>query len=190
MNTSTHVLLGIALFGKPQRAWITGWAALGGLTPDVPAIVMVGWARWVDGKPAREIFGTLYFSEPWQAIMAPMHSFPIWGAVLALGIVMQWRALIAFAAAGSLHLVCDFLLHVDDAHRQFWPLSDWRFHSRVSYWDAAHYGRIVRPIELVVAIGCAGWLAIQHTGLLARLGFGGVLLLYLAQSIYFAMIFG
>ncbi|MGI8738245.1 MAG: hypothetical protein ACR2KU_00935 [Gammaproteobacteria bacterium] len=54
----------------------------------------------------------------------------------------------------GLHVLFDLPLHHDDAHRHFFPFSDWRFYSPVSYWDPAHYGDIVSACEiLAVAVG-------------------------------------
>ena len=38
---------------------------------------------------------------------------------------------------------------MDDAHRHFYPLSDYRFISLVSYWDPRHYGTVAMPAELL-----------------------------------------
>ncbi len=189
MNTPTHVLMGAALFGRADQGRRTVLAALGGLTPDLPAIVLVGWARWIDATPVRDIFRTLYFSDSWQAIMAPSHAFPIWGAFLAIGLGLRSGGLTAFACGGLAHLVTDFLLHVDDAHRQFWPLSDWRFRSPVSYWDRAHYGGLFQPVELMLAFGCAGLLLVRHKSRGSRVALAAVLAIYAGQLIYFGLIF-
>ena len=47
-----------------------------------------------------------------------------------------------------LHCIQDLPVHVDDGHRHFWPLSQFRFESPISYWDPGHYGNIVAPIEM------------------------------------------
>ncbi len=52
----------------------------------------------------------------------------------------------------------DLPVHHDDGHRHFFPLSDWRFASPVSYWDPEHYGRIVGTAEAVFVVAGAGWL--------------------------------
>ena len=61
--------------------------------------------------------------------------------------------LAVIAIAALLHLSLDFPLHADDAHRHFWPVTDWRFASPVSYWDPQAYGLIGAAIETVVALG-------------------------------------
>ena len=65
------------------------------------------------------------------------------------------RLWLLFFLSMGVHILADFPLHHDDAHRHFSPLSDWRFESPVSYWDPAHYGVLMSSLEAVaVAIGC------------------------------------
>ncbi|MEO0768838.1 MAG: hypothetical protein AAFY72_05300, partial [Cyanobacteria bacterium J06649_4] len=51
-----------------------------------------------------------------------------------------------------LHCLQDLPLHADDGHRHFWPFSEFRFESPVSYWDPNYYGNIAAPIELVLML--------------------------------------
>jgi hypothetical protein len=150
---------------------------------------MVLWARWVDGRARSEIFRTLYFSDAWQAALAPWHSVPLWGAVLALGFATRSGVVRAFAAAGLLHMACDLPLHVDDGHRHFWPLSDWRFRSPVSYWDGRHYGDLFEPLEFALTIGLVAFLAYRHPSPWVRGALGVLALGYVAQRAMFLMMF-
>jgi len=76
--------------------------------------------------------------------------------------------LIAFAGAGLLHLALDFPLHNDDARAHFWPATDWRFISPVSYWDLRHFGGIIGPIEMAMSLLCLGGLWRRFKALLPR----------------------
>jgi LexA-binding, inner membrane-associated putative hydrolase len=172
MNTQTHALMGAALLGSAQSLSNTWAAVAGGLAPDVPMIVMVASARWIGGKSGREIFGTLYF-------------LPLWTLALTLALALGWSSAAVFAASGLLHIALDFFLHHDDAHRQFWPLSNWRFASPVSYWDTRHYGALFRPFELALTLGFTGTLLTRHQSYLAMALLGTILLLTLAQAAYF-----
>jgi len=185
MNTQTHVLMGAVLFGGTVSGGQTAAAVVGGLLPDLPAILMVVWARWWAARSPREIFGTLYFSRRWQVLLAPWHSVPLWGAGVALGWASASPVLIAFAASGLIHVGIDFFLHASDAHRHFWPFSDWRFESPVSYWDSAHHGRLFQPFEAALAIGLTSVLLMQYTSVWAVAALGVVLVLYVAQMAYF-----
>ena len=113
---------------------------------------MVLWATRVVGVPEHEVFGTLFFSETWQAVFAVDHRFLVWGALFASA---TWRGKVvlrAFAGAGLLHAIADFMTHHDDARRQFWPVSDWVFRSPVSYWDARFYGDIFGVFEAALVL--------------------------------------
>lgn len=169
MNTPSHLLIGAAVFAKRGNGKVTLAAMVGGLVPDLPLISMVIWCLWIKGMPAELVFDQLYFSDSWQRLFAIDHSFFLWGGLLAFG---QWRkmdVLRAFAGAALLHAGVDFLVHHDDARRQFWPFSTWVFQSPVSYWDRAHFGGIVAPLEAVLDVICAALLVRRLTRAWERL---------------------
>ena len=177
--------MGAVLLGSAAQEALTSSAAIGGLAPDLPMIAMVLGARWLLGKSPREIFGTLYFSERWQQLLAPWHSVPLWAAGLAAAALTGSGPWIAFAASGLLHIAIDFGLHVHDAHRQFWPLSNWRFASPVSYWDSRYHGAWFRPFEAALMIFMATVLVVQHRSVWAGVVAALVVGLYGAQVAYF-----
>ena len=163
MNTQTHLLLAAALFARPGRPRANAAVMAGALVPDAGVYGLFAWSK-LAGVPETEVWRTIYFAEPMQTIQAVCNSAPLYGAVLAIGLALgerrtalasaggtaatggwwgavgplHWLALLALAAL--IHLAGDLPLHADDAHRHFWPLTDWRFHSPVSYWDRDHYG--------------------------------------------------
>ncbi|MFN0043423.1 MAG: hypothetical protein ACKVSF_09450, partial [Alphaproteobacteria bacterium] len=85
-----------------------------------------------------------------------------------------------------LHIAGDFPLHIDDAHAHFWPLSDWRFRSPVSYWDARHYGQLWAPFEAALAVAMIAvlWRRYDARWVRAALALGA--LSYLAVPVYFS----
>ena len=174
------MLLGAAAFAGADRRKLTG-AVLGGLAPDLPSFALVLWAGAVQRMPAEEIFREAYFSESWQLWLAPAHSAPLWLVGLLLAAALRTPAAKAFAASGLLHQACDFPLHADDPHRHFWPLSDWRFESPVSYWDPGRYGLLVQPLEIALGLTLVVVLARRWRGW-PRAGLALALLLYLAQA--------
>jgi len=98
----------------------------------------------------------LYHDCGWQAFFDVFNSLPL----IALCMIVTWRLSAlhwtAFLAGMGLHVLFDLPLHHEDAHRHFFPLSDWRFFSPISYADPAHYGDIVSACEiLAVAAGSA-----------------------------------
>ncbi len=150
MNTPAHLLIGAAAFARPARG-PTLWAALlGSLLPDLSLYVMVGASLFVLGIPEQVVFGQLYFSPAWQTVFAVDNSFILWGVTLVIGVWRGWHFLTVAASAGLLHLAMDFALHAGDGRPQFWPLSDWVFHSPVSYWNSAHHAHWVVPVSVAV----------------------------------------
>ena len=83
--------------------------------------------------------------------------------MLLTALLVSWRARLdwwSYSCIGALlHVAGDFPVHHDDAHRHFFPLSDWRFASPVSYWDSSHYGDLFFPAELAVAAVLVDWLS-------------------------------
>ena len=159
MNTPAHLTFGLAAFGRPGAAAITGAALLGALLPDLSLYLLAGWELAIRGTDPEVVFREMYYSDAWQGIFAVDNSIPLWGLVLALGLALRRGWVVALAGAALLHLVFDLALHHDDARRHFWPLSDWVFVSPVSYWDPAHHGRLAGILEIasVVALTAFVW---------------------------------
>lgn len=153
MNTPAHLLIGAAAFARPAQGAILWAAVLGSILPDLSLYVMAGVSLHVLSIPPQIVFDELYFSPAWQTVFAIDNSFILWGLALMLGLWRGWRFLTVTASAGLLHLSMDFLLHAGDGRPQFWPLSDWVFHSPVSYWDSSHHALWVAPVSVVI---CAG----------------------------------
>lgn len=158
MNTPSHMLIGAAVCTRPLAPATLIAALAGGLAPDLPMFAMVLWATRVVGVPEHEVFSTLFFSKTWQSVFAIDHSFFFWGGLLGLAVWRRQIILRAFAGAGLLHALADFLTHHDDARRQFWPVSDWVFRSPVSYWDARFYGNVFGLFEVALVVTLAAFL--------------------------------
>jgi membrane-bound metal-dependent hydrolase YbcI (DUF457 family) len=189
MNTQSHALMGAVLFGRavPKRAW-TG--LLGGVTPDVPMLVIVFTLMTV-GIPGQKIFGEMYWENWWQITNAIAHSFLLWGGLLALGLVMRktsddrWTQLVIFAGSALLHTCIDFFVHREDAHMSFWPLTRFKFMSPVSYYDPAYFGRIFGLFEAVLGVVMAVLLATQFKNWIVR----GLLAICLTAYVVMPVIF-
>jgi hypothetical protein len=171
MITPTHMLVAGALVGRPtQRPWQLALAWFGGFFPDMSVFVMVILARTglVTADSLWRQPAGLYWQEPWQSFSAISNSMPLYALLIGIGWIVwrgrfvRWRpaglGLLLFAAAALLHVLLDFPVHTDDAHVHFWPFSDWRFHSPVSYYQRDHYGDIVGTIEAIVGIGLAAYI--------------------------------
>lgn len=192
MNTQTHVLMGGVLFGGHDRRRIAV-GMLGGLAPDIPQILIFASLRML-GVEDERIFRTLYFSDWWEIANAVGHSFLLWGGLLALALLADRRrasagmsSLSVFAAAGLTHCLVDFLVHREDAHMQFWPLSRWKFVSPVSYYDPAHYGLYFAWFEAALGLSMAVLLMLRVRNLWACLGLATIALPYAAVPAYFLL---
>lgn len=112
---------------------MTAAAIAGALIPDLSLYLMAGWELLIQGTDPEIVFGQMYFSESWQAVFRIDNSFVIWGLLLVAGIMARSAVLFALCGAALLHLALDFPLHNDDARAHFWPLTNWKFISPVSY---------------------------------------------------------
>ncbi len=152
MNTPAHLLIGAAAFARPPRGRNLWAAIVGSLLPDLSLYVLAGTSLFILGIPGHVVFDELYFSPAWQTVFAIDNSFVLWGLALLAGVWLSWRVLTVGASAGLLHLAMDFGLHAGDGRPQFWPFSDWVFHSPVSYWDSAHHALWVAPVSMALCV--------------------------------------
>jgi len=178
MTAPGHLIINVLVFGRGDRPAMALPAAIGAVLPDLPQIVFYLWAKIYRGLPEMVIWSDAYFQPAWQAVFHLFHSFPL--ALLGLfgGLLARSRWAAVLFASLMLHGVGDFLLHHDDAHRHFFPLSDWQFHSPVSYWDPAHFGEIVVVLEGIVVLGGSIYLLVTATSRFVR----GVAVFALALS--------
>ncbi|MGB0902277.1 cobalamin biosynthesis protein CobQ [Halocynthiibacter sp.] len=168
MNTPTHLLIGLATCGKAHAPRVNLAAGLGALAPDISLYLLTIHAIWWQGITPQVVFDEYYFSETWQSVFQVDNSFILWGLLLGFAF---WRGpvwLRAFSGAGVLHLCFDFPFHNDDARAQFWPFSDWVFHSPLSYWDVDHHGGVVALVEIALVIALMVILWRRHKGAGAR----------------------
>ncbi len=189
MNTPAHLIFGLTAFGKPMQKAVTAAALAGAIIPDLSLYLLAGTHLYVLGTPPDVVFGQLYYSDAWQTLFKIDNSIVLWAIGLGLAFMARSPVFIALCGAALLHIGLDFPLHHDDGRAHFWPISDWVFSSPVSYWDSQHYGHIVGPIEIALALACCAWLWRKFTGRWMR---GLIVLLgalELVPAILFAMMF-
>ncbi len=171
MNTPTHVIVNLLALGRTRASFAP--AMIGAILPDVPMFGFYLWQRFI-GTPERVIWSSTYFEPGWQAFFDVFNSLPL----LALGLLIAWRlgasAWIVLFASMMLHCAFDLPLHNEDAHRHFYPFSDWRFASPVSYWDPRRYGTLVAPLELACLAVGAVILWRRHRWRAARIAIAGI----------------
>ena len=194
MNTPTHLLIGAAVLARPAEdaAGRRRNAAIliGALVSDAAIFLLFAWARLLQGVSEHRLWSEVYWQEPWQTLVAIANSIPLYLGLLIYGLVASSQIAIVFAAAALLHLAFDLPFHHDDAHPHFWPFSDWRFHSPLSYWDHAHYGRFVSLAEIGLAIVLIVLLWRRFRSRLVRALLLLALATYVAVPAYFTLMLG
>jgi len=160
MQTPTHSLLALAFLARKNEPKRNAAILAGSLIPDLFIYVAWPWLTFVRGESQSRIWSEIYFDEPMQSVGAAFNSAPIYIGLAVLGWIFRrqmWGLLLCvFSLAALIHIATDLPVHAEDAHRHFWPVTDWRFFSPVSYWDPAHHGRWVGALEAVGGLGlCA-----------------------------------
>jgi len=155
MNTPSHSIINLWILGLGKPPVVQIAVFIGSILPDVPMFIFYFVEKFIYRTPEMQIWRQQYFLTEWQNFFDWFNSLPI----IALGFaLMAWKQSavgMAFFVSMALHVFGDLPLHHDDGHHHFFPLSNWRFESPVSYWDPNHHGLIVAPIEMVVTlIGC------------------------------------
>lgn len=97
--------------------------------------------------PEARIWSELYFSETWQTAVTVGNAAPLYALISAVGALSRQAATALFGVSALIHIALDFPLHAGDAHAHFWPITDWRFESPLSYWNPAYHGDLVHLVE-------------------------------------------
>ena len=153
MNTPSHYIINLAFVGSAiankQNAAIT----IGAVLPDVPIFMFYFVAKYLLKIPESKIWSEAYYEPLNQDITALFHSIPL--ALIGAGICyyFDWQFGTALFISMVCHSLLDLPVHHDDAHRHFYPFSDYRFISPFSYWDVRHYAKYVAGVELLLVLG-------------------------------------
>ncbi len=156
MNSPTHTLLALAVLskrGEKKRNWTV---LLGSIIPDAAIYLWAPYQYFLNGVSGEQMWRELYFAPPMQNLIAYFNSIPVYGALALLGYFMRakgWgKLLLFFALAALIHMATDLPVHNHDAYRHFWPFSDWRFISPLSYYETQHHAGWVSTIEALIAL--------------------------------------
>lgn len=156
MISTTHTFLALALFTRKGQPVRNRSVFLGSIVPD--SFIYVAWVILTVfmGVSQERIWGDIYFDDPMQIIASIFNSIPIYLGLLAFGFFKRQKiwgmALMFFALAALSHIALDFPVHNHDAYAHFWPLSDWRFYSPISYYEKHLHGNTVGVIDASIAI--------------------------------------
>lgn len=161
---------------------------LGALLPDLPVLAFYFVCRFILGFADDEIWQDIYYRDRWFNLFATFHSIPLTAGLGVLGVALglHWVALLG--ASMCLHNIADLPLHAKDAHRHFFPFSNYRFKSPVSYWNPKYWGRVAAAGEMMLMVACSVYL---YPALVTAWAKGALLVVNLAWVVgYFAFYFG
>lgn len=172
------MLINLAVLGGSIAPEIALPVLTGAFLPDAPILIFYLYHHRIKGVAQDRLWSDLYWTRPWIDLFHGFHSFVLIGVGLIIALLLQSTAATLFFGSMFLHALADFPLHHKDAHRHFYPLSDWRFLSPVSYWDPARHGAIGGGFELALVIGAAisvglrvAWLPVQIAVALLAVGY-------------------
>ena len=147
MNTPAHVIYSLVLLGRENAAKFVIAIAAGAVLPDLFMILFYAYEKLL-GTPEQVIWQDHYYRPFWQNLFDTTNSLPLLGIALAVAWYTRHRAWALLFASMMIHCLLDFPVHHDDGHRHFFPFSEFRFRSPVSYWDPEHYGNLVAFVEM------------------------------------------
>jgi len=190
MMTPTHLLIAGAMLTRRSAPANNAAVLAGALIPDLSIYVLYGWSRLIAGIDSRTVWSQLYWQEPWQTLSAISNSIPLYAALLVAGWAARLPWLVLLAAAALIHLAFDLPFHNSDAHKHFWPLSDLRVFSPLSYWDSRHYGDAVRVGEMALAVVSLVIIWRRFDALWVKTAMAVLLASYVAVPLYFRLTLG
>jgi len=152
VNTPSHYIFNLVFLGNTIAPHANLAITLGAILPDIPIFIFYGVTKFVYQLPEKEIWGNAYHDPLWQNLIALFHSFPLAGIGLIACLYWNWPSGVVFCTSLICHSLLDFPVHHDDAHRHFFPFSDYRFISPLSYWDHSHYGHFVALAEVLFVL--------------------------------------
>lgn len=190
MNSPTHSLIALALLSKQNQSRRNWVIFLGSIIPDAVIYLWAPYQAYIRQREWSEIWNTLYFEAPMQNLIAYVNSAPIYAALGITGYLYKdklWGLLcLLFSLAALLHIAFDLPFHNHDAYRHFWPFSDWRFYSPLSYYETEHHAQWVSLLEASIAAVCMATLWRRFSGPWVKIILSGLALLYV--FVQFAMI--
>jgi hypothetical protein len=152
MKTPSHAIINLAILGKPQLPQANLIIAIGGILPDIPIFLFYFWAKYIARLPEATIWSKAYYEPFVQNIVALFHSIPLAGIGWLIAYYLGCPSVQILFISTILHSLGDLPVHNDDAHRHFFPFSNYRFISPFSYWDRNHYGSIVSLVEMLLVL--------------------------------------
>lgn len=159
MITPSHIIYSWALAKKTNGDLAPTVAkkrtlafVLGALLPDTPTYIFFIVCGLILGYSGEVMWDDMYFNSGWSIPITLTHSFLLWPALITASTYFGWKFLRWFSISALFHTIVDFFVHTDDAYRHFYPLSNWKFHSPISYYNPAEYGIYVGLFDTVLVL--------------------------------------
>lgn len=187
MITSSHIIYSWTLAkktegtGRPNQKRTLAFV-LGALFPDIPTYLFFLVCGLILGYSGQEMWGDMYFNSGWAIPITLTHSFILWPSLIAAATYFGWKYVQWFSLSALFHALVDFCVHTDDAYRHFWPLSDWKFHSPISYYNSAEHGQYVGAFDSIVVLCLLAFLGTIYQGKW-RVLIGTIFILYAVRLI-------
>lgn len=158
MHLPSHAVLNLTALDQWATPEDRPFVLLGAILPDLPVLAFYFICRFFFGFSDDKIWKDLYYRDRWFNLFATFHSIPVTAGLclLGVGLGVNWLALLG--ASMLLHNIVDLPIHANDAHRHFFPITNYRFKSPISYWNPRFWGRIVAAAELVLLMVCSFYL--------------------------------
>lgn len=169
-------LWGVIYFSEPMRTF----TAIGNSLPLYLSLCLIGLC-WSKASHTNQL-----------PLQKSLHNSSLKGlsARANLKALTANSALALFSLGAISHLIGDFPVHAADAHPHFWPFTDWRFHSPISYWDREHHGDVFSFFEAALGIFLALILWRRYQAKKLRALTLIAVLSYLAVPAYFLLTLG
>lgn len=163
MISITHTLFALAVLTKKETPLRNRAAFLGSVIPDAFIyVVALGWTLF-SAEPMSRLWDEVYFDQPMQSIASAFNSIPIYALLALLGYFYRRTKAgiitLFLSLAALLHISMDLPVHAHDAYAHFWPITQWKFHSPISYWEPHLQAHWVGLIETAIALGSAWMIA-------------------------------
>jgi hypothetical protein len=161
MNTPSHAIINLVIFNQQLRNQANLAILIGAVLPDLPIFVFYFLMKFVYKLPSQQIWSQAYYQPLWQFLVSTFHSIPLALLGVLISHIAKWPVMKICFISMILHSLLDLPVHNNDAHRHFFPFSNYRFISPLSYWDVKHYGHIVAFGEILLVLGSTVYLFLK-----------------------------
>lgn len=167
MITPSHIIYSWAVAKKTEKPERSGGTTprhrtlafvLGAIFPDTPTYLFFIVNGLILGYSGQVMWDDMYFNSAWSIPITLTHSLILWPLLIASATYFGWNLLRWFSISALIHTAIDFLVHTDDAYRHFYPLSDWKFYSPISYWNPSEYGVYVSAFDSLLVLALLAFL--------------------------------